>query len=224
METEQFHEEINENLIDEKTPEENEQKSEENLEENEGETEQQEQQISVKILVLGPTKSGKTSISNYLADSQDAVSKDYRPTQGVRIVEFESNQLELDGERVNAEVELWDCSGDRKFESCWPAIRYRCDGVIFVCNPEINKGEDLLTWYNEFALKNGIRLRNLFILLHHTNEQTNDSALAEFHLPTEMAGINMIPSNIDKEGDELRLAFNNFLCDIIADVYANTKK
>jgi len=39
-----------------------------------------------------------------------------------------------------------------------------------------------------------------------------------------MAGINMIPSNIDKEGDELRLAFNNFLCDIIADVYANTKK
>ena len=49
-------------------------------------------------------KSGKTSISNYLADSQDAVSKDYRPTQGVRIVEFESNQLELDGERVNAEV------------------------------------------------------------------------------------------------------------------------
>ncbi|CAK5051521.1 unnamed protein product [Meloidogyne enterolobii] len=78
--------------------------------------------------------------------------------------------------------------------------------------------------YNEFALKNGIRLRNLFILLHHTSEQTNDSALAEFHLPTEMAGINMIPSNIDKEGDELRLAFNNFLCDIIADVYANTKK
>ncbi|CAK5051523.1 unnamed protein product [Meloidogyne enterolobii] len=103
METEQFHEEINENLIEEKT-EENEQKTEENLEENEGETEQQEQQISVKILVLGPTKSGKTSISNYLADSQDAVSKDYRPTQGVRIVEFESNQLELDGERVNAEV------------------------------------------------------------------------------------------------------------------------
>uniref|UniRef100_A0A915M070 Rab-like protein 5 n=1 Tax=Meloidogyne javanica TaxID=6303 RepID=A0A915M070_MELJA len=220
METEQFHEEINENLVNEKTPKENEQKTEENLEENEGETEQQEQQISVKILVLGPTKSGKTSISNYLADSQDAVSKDYRPTQGVRIVEFESNQLELDGERV----ELWDCSGDRKFESCWPAIRYRCDGVIFVCNPEINKGEDLLTWYNEFALKNGIRLRNLFILLHHTSEQTNDSALAEFHLPTEMAGINMIPSNIDKEGDELRLAFNNFLCDIIADVYANTKK
>jgi hypothetical protein len=64
----------------------------------------------------------------------------------------------------------------------------------------------------------------LLVLLHHTNENTNDSSIAEFNLPSEMSGINMIPSNIDKEGDELRLAFNNFLCDIIADVYANTKK
>ncbi|KAF7638210.1 hypothetical protein Mgra_00002439 [Meloidogyne graminicola] len=218
METEK---EINENLINKvSTNEQIEKEKEQHLEEN-GEIEQQ---ISVKILVLGPTKSGKTSISNYLADSQDAVSKDYRPTQGVRIVEFESNQLELAGEKVNAEVELWDCSGDRKFESCWPAIRYHCDGIIFVCNPEINKGEDLLIWYNEFALKNGIRLKNLLVLLHHnTSINTNDSAIAEFKLPNEMFGINMIPSDIDKEGDELRLAFNNFLCDIIADVYNNSK-
>lgn len=58
--------------------------------------ERTEQQINIKILVLGPPrvgnypinfrefvfKSGKTSIANYLADSQDAVSKEYRPTQG----------------------------------------------------------------------------------------------------------------------------------------------
>lgn len=72
--------------------------------------------------------------------------ENYRPTQGVRIVEFESNQLELEGEQVNAEVELWDCSGDRKFESCWPAIRHRSNGAIFVCNPEIHSGADLQIW------------------------------------------------------------------------------
>ncbi|KAL3080271.1 hypothetical protein niasHS_012376 [Heterodera schachtii] len=33
----------------------------------------------------------------------------------------------------------------------------------------------------------------------------------------------VIPSNIDKEGEELRLAFNNFLCDIIADVHNTTQ-
>jgi hypothetical protein len=72
----------------------------------------------------------------------------------------------------------------------------------------------------------GIRARNLLVLLHHTNENTNDSAIAAFRLPPEMAaggGISVIPSNIDKEGEELRLAFNNFLCDIIADVFSNSK-
>jgi hypothetical protein len=77
--------------------------------------------------------------------------------------------------------------------------------------------------YNEFALKMGIRPRNLLVLLHQTNERTNDSAIAAFRLPPEMAPISVIPSNIDKEGEELRLAFNNFLCDIIADVFASSK-
>ncbi|KAL3077578.1 hypothetical protein niasHS_012284 [Heterodera schachtii] len=185
--------------------------------------ERTEQQINIKILVLGPPRSGKTSIANYLADSQDAVSKEYRPTQGVRIVEFESNQLELDGDRVNAEVELWDCSGDKKFEGCWPAIRHRCNGIIFVCNPEISSGDDLLIWYSEFALRSEISSKNLLVLLHHTNESTNHSAIAAFRLPAEMGGISVIPSNIDKEGEELRLAFNNFLCDIIADVHNTTQ-
>jgi hypothetical protein len=77
--------------------------------------------------------------------------------------------------------------------------------------------------YNEFALKTGIGPRNLLVLLHHTSERTNDSAIAAFRLAPEMAGISVFPSNIDKEGEELRLAFNNFLCDIIADVFASTK-
>ncbi len=47
---------------------------------------------------------------------------------GVRIVEFESNDLELHGQRLDAEVELWDCGGDIRFEKCWPAIRANCDG------------------------------------------------------------------------------------------------
>uniref|UniRef100_A0A183BYN9 Intraflagellar transport protein 22 homolog n=1 Tax=Globodera pallida TaxID=36090 RepID=A0A183BYN9_GLOPA len=182
------------------------------------------QQINVKILVLGPSMSGKTSIANYLADSQDAVSKDYRPTQGVRIVEFESNQLELEGDRVNAEVELWDCGGDRNFESCWPAIRHRCNGIIFVCNPELSTGNDLLIWYSEFALRAEIGTKNLLVLLHHTNESTNHSAIAAFRLPTEMGAIPVIPSDIDREGDVLRLAFNNFLCDIIADVHSTAQQ
>lgn len=60
------------------------------------------------------------------------------------------------------------------------------------------------------------------VLLHHTSDQTNDSAVAEFRLPAEMAGIACLPCNIKRDGEELRLEFNNFLCNIIADARANS--
>jgi Rab-like protein 5 len=86
--------------------------------------------FKTKIIILGPCKSGKTTIANYLADATENFGGEYRPTHGkihthsiiclictlgVRIVEFESNDLELNGRNIDAEVELWDCSGDRKF-------------------------------------------------------------------------------------------------------------
>uniref|UniRef100_A0A915D912 Intraflagellar transport protein 22 homolog n=1 Tax=Ditylenchus dipsaci TaxID=166011 RepID=A0A915D912_9BILA len=159
------------------------------------------EKICIKIPILGPLKSGKTSIANYLADSDDSISnKEYRPTQGVRIVEFESNQLELEGERVNAEVELWDCSGDRRFETCWPAIRHHSNGAIFVCNPEEHNGSDLLIWYNEFALKTGIRPKNLMCLLHRQSTERIDgeSSIAEFRLPMEMGDITCLPLTLSE--------------------------
>ncbi|KAI1710578.1 ras of complex, roc, domain of DAPkinase domain-containing protein [Ditylenchus destructor] len=177
--------------------------------------------ICIKIPILGPPKSGKTSIANYLADSEDVnANREYRPTQGVRIVEFESNQLELEGEHVNAEVELWDCSGDTRYESCWPAIRYRSNGAIFVCNPEIHTGSDLLIWYTEFAIKTGISPRNLLVLLHRQSTERihGEAEIADFRLPADMADVPIVPSNIERDGEELRLEFNNFLCQIIASV------
>ncbi|OZC08506.1 hypothetical protein X798_04438 [Onchocerca flexuosa] len=108
--------------------------------------------LKIKILVLGPPKSGKTTVSNYLADSNDISLNTNRPTRGVRIVEFESNDLELNGERVEAEVELWDCSGDKQYERCWPAIRRNTDGVIFVCKSDQDNGSALLPWYQVVLL------------------------------------------------------------------------
>ena len=33
-------------------------------------------------------------------------------------------------------IELWDCSGDKKFEKCFPAFMKDAVGVILVYNPE----------------------------------------------------------------------------------------
>ena len=61
-------------------------------------------------------QSGKTVIANFLSDATETSSDDYHPTQGCRILEFEINNIPVPkGTNVNAEVELWDCSGDNKY-------------------------------------------------------------------------------------------------------------
>ena len=43
----------------------------------------------VKIVMVGPCQSGKTMIANFLSDATENVGGEYRPTAGVRILEFE---------------------------------------------------------------------------------------------------------------------------------------
>lgn len=60
-------------------------------------------------------QSGKTRISNYLAEATESSGGEYKPTQGVRILEFESSGEDLNtGKSFRAEVELWDCSGSAR--------------------------------------------------------------------------------------------------------------
>ncbi|GFV05336.1 intraflagellar transport protein 22 homolog [Trichonephila clavipes] len=68
----------------------------------------------VKLLVIGPCECGKSVIANFLADATETILNEYYPTQGVRILEFESDNLNIGGRIAKAEVELWDCSGDTK--------------------------------------------------------------------------------------------------------------
>lgn len=56
------------------------------------------------------------------------------------------------------------------------------------------------------------------VLLHHNSSErvSDEQAVADFRLPVEMAEVGAcIPSNIERDGAELRLEFNNFLCSII---------
>ena len=43
----------------------------------------------VKILIIGPSASGKSTVANFLAGRKNIISQNYRPTNGVRILEFE---------------------------------------------------------------------------------------------------------------------------------------
>lgn len=54
-------------------------------------------------------------IANFLSDSVENLGGDYRPTAGVRIVEFETQNLNGKNTGLKADIELWDCSGDLKW-------------------------------------------------------------------------------------------------------------
>ena len=76
-------------------------------------------------------------LANFISDStENPVSEHYRPTHVVRILEFESPNLNVNNRFARADVELWDASGNHSFEASWPAIARDAHGVIFVFDPE----------------------------------------------------------------------------------------
>merc|ERR1719198_2493567 len=115
----------------------------------------------MKILVVGPQQVGKTAISNFLMnDKAEAITaaSNYRPTVGVRILEDVVDSIQ---------VELWDCSGDQRYENCWPAIMRDADGVIILYNPD-NAGHqtDVNLWYDYFVKEADISDRACMVLAH----------------------------------------------------------
>ena len=112
--------------------------------------------------------------------------KTYYPTTGCRILEFEvgSNYQR---------VELWDVSGDLKYEHCWPAVmdglhcmnetstcstnderngkRSKVDGVLLVYNlDETSQHTEVGLWYDHFVLKQKLDKDNACMVLVHSWE------------------------------------------------------
>uniref|UniRef100_A0A023GF79 Intraflagellar transport protein 22 homolog n=1 Tax=Amblyomma triste TaxID=251400 RepID=A0A023GF79_AMBTT len=170
----------------------------------------------MKIIVIGPCQSGKTVISNFLAEATENSSGQYQPTKGVRILEFESPQILVKGHQTTASVELWDCSGDQKYENCWPAFSKDAQGVLFIYSSDRrNVGTELDTWYNNFVQSQGVKDSQCMVFCHRKSGEHpagNSSQLS--HL---FARVSWVSTNIDdnedggKDGEQLRHEFNRFL-------------
>jgi len=171
--------------------------------------------FKVKILVVGPCQSGKTVISNYLSDATETSGGDYNPTQGVRILEFECNGIEISpGKTANCEVELWDCSGNHKFSTCWPAFRKDTNGVLIIYNPNTgNHDKELETWYTQFVQSQGLKDSQCIVFAHH---QPSAPDLTKSHLPSSMSRVKCVQTNLDEEAEIVRDEFHNFLAKVIS--------
>mmetsp|Transcript_56598 Transcript_56598/g.132802 ORF Transcript_56598/g.132802 Transcript_56598/m.132802 type:complete len:198 (+) Transcript_56598:79-672(+) len=103
-----------------------------------------------KILMVGPCEAGKSTLANVLAENTETASELYRPTVGVRILEFDV-ELKTGGQQ-SATVELWDVAGDMRFRSCWPAVKKDAVGVVLVYNPERPQHEqEIEQWFQAFV-------------------------------------------------------------------------
>uniref|UniRef100_A0A8C4NJL7 Intraflagellar transport protein 22 homolog n=1 Tax=Eptatretus burgeri TaxID=7764 RepID=A0A8C4NJL7_EPTBU len=101
-----------------------------------------------------------------------------------RILEFECC-ADSSSKSLKYEVELWDCSGDRKFEKCWPAMRKDASGVMLVFDPNIlNDVQELEAWHHAFVRYSGLLEPQCLLVAHqkpgsHGDIKKHDLPLAD---------------------------------------------
>ncbi|CAH8550580.1 unnamed protein product [Schistosoma rodhaini] len=162
----------------------------------------------LKLVVVGPNECGKSYICNFLSETVDQVAGGYHPTSGVRILEYEQ-KIKIKGKTSKVEVELWDASGDRKYESCWPAIFRGSHGVVFVYNPDNpNHANDLHNWYRAVPPSLGLSKQQMCIICHKKPDTSNRDQVS---LPDDLHKILHLFSNIPKDGERLREQFGKFV-------------
>ncbi|CAH8497412.1 unnamed protein product [Schistosoma turkestanicum] len=162
----------------------------------------------LKLVVVGPNECGKSYICNFLSETVDQVTGEYHPTSGVRILEYEQ-KIKVKGKTGKIEVELWDASGDKKFEACWPAIFKGSHGVVFVYNPDNPCHiEDLYNWYRLIPPYIGLGEQHMCIICHRKPDASNCDQIS---LPNDIRNILHLFSNIPKDGEKLRQQFGKFV-------------
>ncbi|XP_062259501.1 intraflagellar transport protein 22 homolog isoform X1 [Platichthys flesus] len=169
--------------------------------------------FKAKILFIGPSESGKTVLANFLSDTAENVGGEYRRTQGVRILEFES-QPEGSVDNKTCEVELWDCSGDFKFESCWPALMKDSSGVVIVFNPDVPSHlKEIETWYSMFISSQGLLDNQCLLIAHHKP----GSGVEDERLPlaSHLSRLSLIHSNLEEEPEDVRQTFCSYLGNVV---------
>ncbi|CAH2096164.1 unnamed protein product [Euphydryas editha] len=169
----------------------------------------------LKILMIGPSDSGKTAIANFLSESINVEEvNSSRPTQGVRIVEFALSHLNVNEKQYKVDIEMWDCSGDHRFESCWPALRLRVQGVILVCSSNTANiaARELELLYNYFVSQAKLSAKQCVVLYNCTDDQEDIDSL---NLSSTFSKVSQVAVNLKSGGNRLKIDFSNYITSIL---------
>lgn len=176
----------------------------------------------IKILIIGPSQSGKSNIANFLSGTRETPTSTYKETRPLRIFEVFLEGLSIGGQRrpgrgSRATVELWDVGGNTKFQTCWPAIAKDAHGIIFVFNPAVkNQEKELELWYKSFAVPAQVQDEHCLIFAHRSQPSDDSNA----SIPKVGGSLARIPrtleTSLDFHPESFKEAFDRLIEKIMA--------
>ncbi|XP_060612964.1 intraflagellar transport protein 22 homolog [Anolis sagrei] len=165
--------------------------------------------LRVKILFVGPSEAGKSVLANFLSESTEGIGS-YIPTQGVRILEFEKPHLNGNSKGAGCRFELWDCSGDQKFETCWPALTKDSHGAVIVFNPDLpSHVKEIEMWHSCFVQQQQLLDSQCLLIAHHKPGSSGDTE--DLHLPPPLNRLQLIHSSLEEDPEDVRMEFIKYL-------------
>ncbi|XP_009558469.2 intraflagellar transport protein 22 homolog [Cuculus canorus] len=172
-----------------------------------------------KVLLVGPRESGKSVLANFVSESIEGIGS-YSPTQGVRILEYEMNSNRKGGA---CQFELWDCSGDQKFETCWPALMKDSHGVVIVFNPELPSHlKEIEMWYSYFVQQQPLLDSQCLLVAHHKPGSTGHTENLSLAYPLNK--LKLVHSNLEEDAEDVRMEFNKYFRSIITFINESREK
>ncbi|KAM8797222.1 intraflagellar transport protein 22 homolog [Eudromia elegans] len=169
--------------------------------------------LKAKVLLVGPCESGKTVLANFVSESIEGIGS-YVPTQGVRILEYEKPNLNGSSKGAGCRFELWDCSGDQKFETCWPALMKDSHGVVIVFNPELPSHlKEIEMWYSCFVQQQPLQDSQCLPVAHHKPGHAGDTE--NLTLASPLNKLKLIHSNLEDDPEDVRMEFVKYFRSII---------
>ncbi|KAF0306469.1 Intraflagellar transport protein 22 [Amphibalanus amphitrite] len=169
--------------------------------------------VKIKLLLVGPVQSGKTHLANFLADAFEFSGDEYWPTKGARILEFDVRDINVNNRKDKVDVELWDVSGDRQYEGCWPAIQHEANGVLFVYSASRveRDARELEALYTSFVQQQGLRDSQCLVIAH---QQGADPGHAGKLPGSSFATIPQVDANLDANTNQIRSDFNGYVSQV----------
>ncbi|KAI4501889.1 hypothetical protein M0802_003224 [Mischocyttarus mexicanus] len=167
---------------------------------------------ALKLVVIGPLESGKTTISNFLADASE-IPNNYHPTYGVRILEAEAQGIIVNNKTVSKDIEIWDCSGDYKFKTCWPAMRKDLHGVMLIYSA---KKQDCLKemqeFYDYFVTQTKLGPDMCVIFCYDPDKTQSELSKS---ISSAFPKVSHVRCDIEESGNKLQADFRSFLSSLM---------